>query len=136
VTLVTLRRAFALLALAGTVSACDAPTQYCTLIGCRSGLQVRLTTAPAGAFSVEILPYSSGGQQLTYRIDCGGSAPPCGSQVFFPDLIIERAQIRVVTTRGTVTHSVDEVKYETSYPNGRQCAPACQSATVTVSTPE
>jgi hypothetical protein len=133
---VTLRRAFTMLAVLGTVSACDGPLEVCTLIGCSSGLAVNLSSAPVGAFSVEILPDAPIGNPPTYRVECGGSAPECGAQVFFPDLIIERAQVRIVTTLGTVTHPIGPVQYGTAYPNGRQCSPACRRATVTVGIPE
>jgi len=131
----TLRRAFTTLAIVCIVSACSGPLEACTQIGCSSGLTVKLSSAPIGAFSVEILPWA-GGNPPTYRVDCGGSAPDCGSQVFFPDLIVDRAQVRIVTTLGTVTHPIGPVSYATSYPNGRQCGPECRRATVTVGIPE
>ncbi len=132
----TFRRVTATLAVVGSLYACDSPTRVCSLIGCSSGLTVQLTRLPVGAFSVEILPDPPLGNPPSYRVDCGGTAPACLSQVFFPDLIIERARVRVTTTLGTVTHDVGPVAYQTYYPNGRQCGPACRSATVTVGIPE
>lgn len=125
-----------LLALVGAATACSGLDEACTQIGCLSGLTVSLSSVPIGAYSVEVIPEGPAGTARTYRVDCGGSAPSCGSQVYFQDLFIERAQVRVVTSLGTVTQSVGPVRYVTSYPNGRQCEPACRRATVNVGVPE
>ena len=131
----TARRVGALLALLGTVTACNGIGEVCTEIGCLSGLTVNLSGVPIGAYSVEVIPEGPPGT-MTYRVDCGGSAPSCGSQVYFRDVFVERAHVRVVSSLGTVTHAVGPIRYSTSYPNGRQCEPACRQATVAVGIPE
>lgn len=131
----TLRRALITASVVGAVTACSSPAEVCTLIGCSSGLTVQLTSPPVGAYSVEILPDAPAGN-ATYRVECGGAAPPCAAEVFFPDLIVSSARVRVTTTLGTVTHDVGPVTYRTSFPNGPQCDPGCRRATVTVGIPE
>lgn len=123
---------FAILALGG---GCDSPTGVCTQIGCDSGLTVQLDQVPTGAFTVEVLPEEPQEHPVVYRVECAGSAAPCGARVFFPGLVLERARVRVTTTLGTVTHDATDVIYRTSYPNGRQCTPACRQATVDVTVP-
>jgi hypothetical protein len=132
---ITSRRVRAILALLGTITACSGLEEACTQVGCVSGLTVNLSGVPIGAYSVEVIPEGPPGT-MTYRVDCGGSAPSCGSQVYFHNVFVERAHVRVVSSLGTVTHAVGSITYRTTYPNGRQCEPACRQATVAVAIPE
>lgn len=128
-------RSLALVAVLALVGGCDSPTGVCTQIGCDSGLTVQLDQVPADAFTVEVLPEEPQDYPVVYRVECAGIASPCGARVFFPGLVLERARVRVTTSLGTVTHDVADVTYRTTYPNGRQCTPACRRATVDVTVP-
>lgn len=115
---------------------CDSPTEVCTLIGCLSGLTVELNSLPVGAFTVEVLPDAPIANPPTYRVECPGVSEPCSSSILFPDLFPARVRVRVTTSLGSVTHPATNVSYNTTYPNGRQCSPACRRATIAVDIPE
>lgn len=114
--------------------ACDSVTGVCTLMGCDSGLFVRLNAVPTEAFSVEVFaraPDESPG----YRYECTPGPLGCQHPIFFSGFIADRAYIRVTTTDGSILHDVRPLRYESFRPNGPRCEPLCQTAEASVSIP-
>jgi hypothetical protein len=109
-------------------------TGDCTTIGCTSGLTVHLPVLPAGAYTIEIFlaGISGGGPALAYT--CAGG-PQCTQDVFFSDIVINHATVRVATAVGSRITEIPTVTYETSRPNGPHCAPECRNATITAQLP-
>ena len=104
----------------------------CTEIGCESLLIVQLASMPAGAFTVEILAGSAGGANLVYQ--CDGIAL-CNQSVRFNGYDKPSANVRVTTSKGSVTTLVNNIPYIVHAPNGDECPPVCKQATVTVPLP-
>lgn len=113
-----------------TLAACQGITGACTLIGCHSGLTVKLDGAPAGAFRVEAFVAENGPRQV---LDCTGVAQ-CGTEVRFDNYTPESVTIRVTTAAGVTTQSFQPA-YSDYQPNGAECGPTCRTATVTASLP-
>ena len=110
----------------------------CTLIGCNSGLIVRLAALPASAFRVEVFR-GQPDQQPAYVIvyTCGTPSQGslgCPDLLNFQDFFVEHFWIRITTSAGTQT-SEHTVEYRQVYPNGPDCGPGCRQATVTVAAP-
>jgi hypothetical protein len=110
----------ALAALSCTISS------VCTLIGCNSGLTVQIQNAPTGPLSVVAVDVQSPASQ--YTASCPGDTG-CTNQVFFRDFTPGSVNLMVTTTAGTRQITVAPT-YETSRPNGPNCAPTCRSATI------
>jgi hypothetical protein len=106
----------------------EGPETICTLIGCESGLHVRLETLPAGAVKIEVFGRSSDGMPA-YTYDCTASS--CDQTVFFPGLILEQGSVRVTSSAGSRTTAIRPF-YVSHRPNGPDCPPDCRQATVTV----
>jgi hypothetical protein len=132
----SLRKTSSLLLALCLTAGCDSPTEVCTLIGCLSGLTVQLNSLPVGSFTVEVLPEVALENPPIYRVECPGVSEPCSSAIRFPDLFPARVRVRVTTSLGTITHPATNVSYNTTYPNGRQCSPACRRGTITANIPE
>lgn len=107
------------------LASCSSLTQACTLIACQDGLEVRFAQAPAGAYRVEAIVEGAAPQAF----DCADPALCPGA--FFADLRAERVTLRVTTAAGTHTQEFAP-RYETLYPNGRDCGGRCRQAAVTV----
>lgn len=108
------------------LASCNPLFQECTLMACQDGLNVSFARVPAGAYRVEAVPEGASTPQV---FDCADPATCHGA--FFPDLRADRVTIRVITQAGTHTQAFAP-RYETIYPNGRDCGGRCQQATVTV----
>lgn len=98
----------------------------CTLAACQDGLNVRFDRVPAGAYRVEAFV----GDLFNPRV-FGCADPAMCTAAYFPDLTAERVTIRVTTADGVRTQEFTP-RYETVYPNGRDCGGRCSQATVTV----
>lgn len=120
-------RTFLYSATAALTAGCT-PTIACTLIGCSNGLSVEFNRAPEGAFRLEATVPND---PTVHAIDCA-SASTC--MLMFPELVAEQVTIRLITQQGTITQQF-QPEYETLYPNGRRCGPACEQATVTLQLP-
>lgn len=114
--------------------ACDSPTGVCTLIGCSSGLLVRLNALPTGPFQVDVF---AGAPDVSpsYRYECVPGPSGCLQEIFFSGLVARHAFIRVTTDDGTALHEILDLHYETHRPNGPRCEPTCRTAETTVSIP-
>ena len=104
----------------------------CTLLGCSSGLTIHLPSLPTGAYSVEVVVSDGNGPRYIYECN---SAPNCLQDVFFLGLRIDHPIIRVITTKGSRTTEIPNLKYRAVYPNGEDCGGACYVATVTAQLP-
>lgn len=116
--------------LAGLIAACSsspAPQRACTLIGCESGLEVRLDAPPSGAYRVE----ASAPGDTAPRVQTCDPATACNGRVFFRDFTPDSATIRVVTATDTLTRAVRPT-YQTQQPNGPDCPPTCRRAAVRI----
>lgn len=120
-------RTFLYSATAALTAGCT-PFGACTLIGCDNGLSVEFNRAPEGAFRLEA---TVPGDPTVHAIDCA-SASTC--MPMFSGLVAEQVTIRLITQQGTVTQQF-QPEYDTLYPNGRRCGPACEQATVTLQLP-
>jgi hypothetical protein len=110
-----------------------APDPNCTEIGCTDGISVHLTALPTSPYRVEIL-VGSGPGGLSYAYDCaGGSA--CLQDIFFPELVLDRIIVRVITSLGSRDSEISNPVYATLRPNGPDCPPLCLQATVTAQLP-
>ena len=76
---------------------------------------------------VEVIPQGPN-QFRTYTHTCSG--PQCDQMIFFPDLIVERATVRVTTDTG-VKETEIRPAYSRTFPNGPNC-PVCMAAVVSV----
>lgn len=106
----------------------------CTLIGCSSGVIVRLATLPTTTFRVELTP-NGGNYGTTYAFDCT-RAGGCPQDIMFPDIITESARVTVTTPIGSRTTELPSVTYESVRPNGARCGPECRQAKITAQIPE
>ena len=111
----------------GALSGCA-----CTLVGCDSGLTVRLTPLPTEPYRVELLV--PGAQEPSYAYECDGGSD-CPPYIRFPELFPLRVWVRVTTAGDSRVTEFTNVDYEKSFPNGRSCGPTCVHATVTVEVP-
>ncbi|HET9986072.1 MAG TPA: hypothetical protein VFQ38_20900 [Longimicrobiales bacterium] len=118
------------MALAALLAACSrsaAPQRACTLIGCESGLAVRLDAPPAGAYRVE----ATGPGAPSPRVQECDAATRCGGHIYFRDFTPDVATIRIVAGADTVTRTV-RPSYKTLQPNGPDCPPTCRRAEVRI----
>ena len=106
----------------------------CTLMGCTSGVIVRLATMPATTFRVELIP-AGGTYGTTYAFDCS-EAGRCPQDLLFPGILTESARIRVTTPTGSRETEIPSLVYASFNPNGPRCGPECRQAKVTVPIPE
>jgi len=110
------------------------PTEgKCEMVGCDSGLTVRLTGDPTAPFRVEVFA-GAPGQQPMYVYECA-DVSRCRQDAFFPGLILESAAIRVTTAGGSRLTTFDRIEYRTYRPNGDDCPPECRQAMVTADIP-
>lgn len=112
------------------IAACShsaAPQRACTLIGCESGLEIRLDAPPAGAYRVEV---GSPGVAEP-RVQACDPATRCDGRVYFRDFTPEVATIRVIAGADTLTRTL-RPSYETLRPNGPDCPPTCRRAEVRI----
>jgi hypothetical protein len=119
-----------LAAMAFSLGACSAASISCTLIGCISGLFVKFSAPPTGAYHVEV---SSAESPTPRTYDCANAAQ-CLPVVQFQNYQPATAVV-TVTYAGRTTQTEVTPVYETQYPNGKACGGACTSATVTVPLP-
>jgi hypothetical protein len=110
----------------------DSGDVVCTRIGCSSGLTIRFDAVPPpGAYRVELLPAGEGGPR--YVVECP-DASRCTGGATFPGFTGDYVVVRVTTARGVLTREVRPT-YTESRPNGPDCPPVCQQATVAVPLP-
>ena len=110
--------------LAGGTSACG---MGCSLVGCDSGLTVRVQPVPTVPYSVEAV---APGTNTRYVFRC--STPGQCADAFFRDYLPTRAFIDVVAGADTVHREFTTVKYDKRQPNGEDCDPTCRNAYLTV----
>jgi hypothetical protein len=115
-------KAAAVVLLAG----CQTITHACTLAACSDALNVEFSRTPTGPFRVEAFADGSPNGQV---FDCAG--PSQCREAYFTGMKASRVTIKV-TVDGTTTTQEFTPRYETVYPNGRDCPGRCQQATVTV----
>lgn len=105
----------------------DDAVRACTMIGCESGLTVRLGAGLQGATAIEV----SGPGEPTQRAECG-PARPCADGVFFRDFTAGQATVRVTLAGRVVTREVTPT-WRDVQPNGEGCPPTCRQGEVVVS---
>ena len=105
----------------------------CTEIGCSSYLAVHLEAMPVGAFTVELL-VNGASAAPNYVYTCSG-ATACLQTVYFDGYTQSSAQVRITTSKGSVTTSLTGIAYIVSNPNGDECPPVCKQATVNLPLP-
>lgn len=106
--------------------------QVCTLIGCDSGVTVRLASQPAGAIKIEVFYQGPGSSEPAFVYDC---AENCLQQVTFRGFTPDHPYVRITyggLTRGT---AVSNVSYTVSRPNGEDCEPECKQGTIDLPLP-
>ena len=75
-------------------------------------------------------PYGAG-RQPAYVADCAQIDGGCSNGVFFAEYRAASAAITVITATATVSGTIALV-YTVSYPNGRECEPRLERASVVV----
>ncbi|MGE5360074.1 MAG: hypothetical protein ACM3NQ_13735 [Bacteroidales bacterium] len=115
-----------LLVFAAVVAAGCNPFQprACTAIGCTDGLIVEVTGAPTGA-SVTVTAIAPDGSSKSGPCLSTGTACTAYLDGFMP----ATATLRVSWNSNTVEFEITPA-YVTTYPNGRDCPPACVQAHV------
>lgn len=104
----------------------------CTLIGCYGGLTVEFNKPAPTTYRVEVT--SSPGLGAVYVVECPGG-PSCGTgSVMFADYFPSTVTVKVITPLGTTTKTFNP-EYTESFPNGRNCGPACSNGKVIVDLP-
>jgi len=111
------------------LAGCNGISTACTLIGCNSGLLVRLAGTPTGPYRIEVFSHPDAPR---YVFDCANPAT-CGDARFV-DYTPASVTVRVTTAAGTREETVQPA-YSTSRPNGPNCEPTCTQGTVTVPLP-
>jgi hypothetical protein len=107
----------------GTGSGCGVG---CTLIGCDSGLAIRISPRPVSPYRAELL--LDDGTRRVWRCD----RATCGDP-FFADYLKSIAIIDVIVGTDTTHAEQTKIQYERSQPNGAKCGPTCYRSEVTVS---
>ncbi len=102
--------------------------QDCTLIGCDTGVDVRLTGAVPPVFEISLTP---AGQEAQV-IECENAvAGWCVEGVFFQGVTASDAVLEVRWDEGGITRSV-RLEYDRFQPNGPRCGPICYLARLEV----
>ena len=101
----------------------------CTTEGCPGGhgLWVQVAPTVTNNIRVEVFPQGAN-QHRTYVHTCSGAQ--CDQMIFFDDLIVERATVRVTTDAG-VKETEIRPAYSRTFPNGPDCG-VCMAAVVSV----
>ncbi len=125
-----MKRAFLLWAL--LIGAACTGDQYgpaCTLIGCEDGLSVDVQGDLPASYTVSL--EAAGMAMVEYQCT---AAAPCSVPHFVPDFTPETVVVRV--QGGGVDYSETVTpEYTISRPNGPDCPPECQQATIVVQVP-
>ena len=103
----------------------------CALVGCVSGLHVRLASVPTAPYRVEAR--ASGGE-ATYVFECTDARGGCGYP-FFADFAPNVVYITISSGGRRTAAQELRPQFSTTYPNGERCGGACRNATVTATFP-
>ena len=99
--------------------------EYCTLIGCVSGLHVELEGATDGPVRVVVtLP---DGTMLEERCEGG---PQCLFGIVFEGVTATSVVVDVYLGLDEPARFVEQLTYNEYFPNGEDCGPPCRLATV------
>jgi len=99
----------------------------CTLIGCDSGLTVRLQPTPTVPYRVEVASGGTGTRNV-FRCDKPGAC----SDAIYPNFFPTRAVVEVITSTDTVRREFANIRYDKVQPNGGNCDPTCRIAMLIV----
>ena len=113
----------ATLAVLGTGTGCGVG---CTLVGCESGLSVRLSPRPSTPYRAELL--LEDGTRRVWRCDTNNCGDP-----FFSDYLKSKAIFDVIVGADTTRAERTQIRYDKSQPNGAKCDPTCYRSEVAVS---
>ncbi len=119
-----------LAALVGTVSAfgssCGSSTgpRVCTLIGCESGLVVKIGGSLPDSVTVSV---SSPGSSQPWTVRC--TTAECVQNIFFADFTPTSVHVEVHGPGVDIARDI-EPSYVLFQPNGAACPPTCRIATV------
>ena len=109
--------------LANGASACRG--HDCTLVGCDSGLTIRVQPPPTAPYRVEVV----GGPTSARRVRNCGVESPCGDRfAFFQNLVTARATVEVIVGSDTTRREFTNITYLKTQPNGEHCGPTCLNA--------
>ena len=97
----------------------------CTLIGCESGLAVRVSPRPSTPYRAELI--LEDGTRRAWRCETTNCGDP-----FFADYLKSKATIDVIVGTDTTRAERTQIRYEKSQPNGSKCDPTCFRSDVTV----
>ncbi len=103
------------------------PGTVCTLIGCEDGLAVEIT----GDRTVPIDVTVKGAGQDARTFECADPDQPC--RTFLAGYMPSEVTVTVSTSDGQESTETFAPTYETTYPNGPDCPPGCEQATVKMS---
>ena len=91
-------------------------THECTLVGCVNGVDVDLRTEPG--------TWADGRYTASFML-----------RARFDELTPDTVGIRVERDGASLFEELLTLRYESWYPNGPECAPACRSSNVEVTMP-
>jgi hypothetical protein len=117
-------------------ASCD-PSRFfgaegCTLIGCDSGVSVRLSSQPVGAIKIEVFEGPPTSNIVAYVYECVAN---CLKEVKFRGFTPDHPYVRITYGGVTQVTDVPSVTYTISRPNGPKCGPECKQGTVDVPLP-
>jgi hypothetical protein len=100
----------------------------CTEIGCASRLEITFSKPLAYPFTVELTTNDG----VTHTRTCTADNVQCRPTLIqFSDLSPVTAVVKIIMPTGTTTANISP-QYTTTYPNGRDCPPACFLGTATI----
>ena len=105
----------------------------CDLVGCVSGLRVRLASLPSTPFQIELL-VDGAIQTAPPEATCNGDRV-CFQDVVFDTQAADQVTIRVTTPSGVRTTQFAHITYSKFFPNGKRCGGECHSSDVTAQIP-
>lgn len=98
----------------------------CTLVGCESGLAVRVSPRPTAPYRVELI--LDDGTRRVWRCDTTNCGDP-----FFADYLKSTVIVDFIIGSDTTRAERTQIRYEKSQPNGAKCDPTCYRGEVTIS---
>lgn len=103
------------------------PAEVCTLIGCDDGLAVEIAGDRDGPVQIRV----EAPDQETRTFECSDASVRCGT--FLGGFTPSEVTVVVIDAGGQETARTLTPTYETTYPNGPDCPPGCEQATVRMS---
>ena len=130
----TLTHAVIIVGAAASIAGCGIDSCHaCTAIGCVDQLVIHFATIPTAPVRVELRERSPT-DSVVRSYGCN-DALSCLTGPVFSDFTPKQLFVTVITSAGTRTTEIRNIKYTEYRPNGPHCDPICRSAALTVDVP-